>query len=234
MSRLVAVIVASLAGLLMVLSAFIRPTQGVGESAVNWFNILAAIAFVLGGASLAKMNLARISSRQAGWGFSGVTLVAFAVTLGVGLAKVGVAPNEQYPTVAMSGVKDAEGSAFWWIYTYVMTPITSTLFALLAFYVASAAFRAFRAKNTEAILLLVTAFVVLLGRVYAGVVLTNWIPEDNAWVSWMRFENLSGIIMGVFNTAGTRAMIIGIAIGVAATSLKIMLGLDRSYLGSGE
>jgi hypothetical protein len=97
--------------------------------------------------------------------------------------------------------------------------------------VASAAFRAFRAKNTAAILLLGTAFVVLLGRVYVGVLLTSWIPADNAWVSWMRLENLSGIIMSVFTNAGTRAIIIGIAIGVAATSLKILLGLDRSYLG---
>jgi hypothetical protein len=39
--------------------------------------------------------------------------------------------------------------------------------------------------------------------------------------------------MSVFTTAGTRAMIIGIAIGVAATGIKIMIGLDRSYLGAG-
>ncbi len=234
MSRNIAVLVAAAAGLLMVASAFITSTQGLGESAVDWFNILAAIAFVLGGGSLVKMNLARMSARERGWGFAAVTLLAFTVTMVVGLLKVGVAPSELSPTVAMSGEKDAEGSAFWWIYTYVMSPITSTLFALLAFYVASAAFRAFRAKNTEALLLLGTAFIVLLGRVYAGVVLTSWIPEDNAWVSWLRFENLSGIIMGVFNTAGTRAMIIGIAIGVAATSLKILLGLDRGYLGSGD
>lgn len=234
MNRSLAAILAGAAGLLMVASAFIQSTQGLGESAVDWFNILAAIAFVLGGASLAKMNLARISARHPGWGYSAVTLLAFAVTLGLGLLKAGVPPSELSPTVLMSGKKDYEGSALWWIYEYVQNPITSTLFALLAFYVASAAFRAFRAKNTEAFLLLGTAFIMLLGRVYAGMWLTSWISETNEWVSWLRLENLSSIIMGVFNTAGTRAMIIGIAIGVAATSLKIMLGLDRSYLGSGE
>ena len=40
--------------------------------------------------------------------------------------------------------------------------------------------------------------------------------------------------MQVFNTAGNRAIIIGIALGIASTSLKILMGLDRSYLGGGN
>ena len=37
--------------------------------------------------------------------------------------------------------------------------------------------------------------------------------------------------MSVLNTAGNRAIMIGIALGIVATSLKILLGMDRSYLG---
>jgi hypothetical protein len=40
--------------------------------------------------------------------------------------------------------------------------------------------------------------------------------------------------MQVFNTAGNRAIIIGIALGVTATSLRILLGVDRSWMGSGD
>jgi hypothetical protein len=234
MSRTVAAIVASIAGLVMVLTAFVQPLGFLGSAVVDWFNVLAAIAFVLGGANLLKMNLMKISAREAGWGYSAVTLAAFLLTLAVGILKVGVHPDALHPNVAFSGDKEAVGAPFWWLYEYAMSPITSTLFALLAFYVASAAFRAFRAKNTAAILLLGTAFIVLLGRVYVGVLITSWIPADNAWVAWLRLENLSSIIMSVFNNAGTRAMMIGIAIGVAATSLKILVGLDRSYLGQGD
>ncbi len=232
MSRTIAVILASLAGLLMVVSVFITSAQQFSEVAINWFNILAGIAFVLGAGSLVKMNLAKMSAREPGWGYAGVTLAAFAGMLFVGLLKIGVHPSDLDANVVMSGKKDEEGSAFWWMYEFVMSPITSTLFAILAFYVASAAFRAFRAKNTEALLLLGTAFIVLLGRVYAGVLITSWIPADSEWFSWLRLENASGYIISIFNAAGTRAMLMGIAIGVAATSLKIMLGLDRSYLGS--
>jgi hypothetical protein len=39
------------------------------------------------------------------------------------------------------------------------------------------------------------------------------------------------LIMRVFTTAGTRAIMIGIALGIASTSIKILLGQDRSYVG---
>ncbi len=129
-----------------------------------------------------------------------------------------------------SGDYAEPGSPFWWTYAYLFQPLTATMFALLAFYVASAAFRAFRAKNTEAVLLLGAAFIILLGQTFAGVLLTAWLPD---WLSALKVDNLSVYIMSLFNTAGNRAIMIGIALGIASTSLKVLLGVDRSYLGSG-
>ena len=130
-----------------------------------------------------------------------------------------------------SGLFNEPGSAFEWMFEYLFKPLTATMFSMLAFYVASAAFRAFRAKNIEATLLLGTAFIILLGRTFAGVVLTSWMPEA---LSGLRIENLTLYIMSVFNTAGNRAIMIGIALGVASMSLKVLLGIDRTYLGSSE
>ena len=119
----------------------------------------------------------------------------------------------------------------YWAYEYAFKPLTATMFSLLAFYVASAAFRAFRAKNVEAVLLLTTAFIVLLGRTFAGVWLTSWMPPE-----WSEFTipGISINIMQILNTAGNRAIMIGIALGVVSLSLRIILGIDRSYLGSKE
>lgn len=231
MKRLIPMWIAIIAGFAMLFSAFFPHTETLGETFGDVFNVVAAIAYVLGAGSLAKINLAKISRRDQGWGYAAVTLICFAITLIIGLGKFGVHPNPQFAALPWSGEKDAEGSAFGWIYEFGLVPITSTMFALLAFYVASAAFRAFRAKNIEAILLLSTAFIVLLGRTFAGVVLTGWLPD---WASGLRLENLSVYIMQVFNTAGNRAIIIGIALGVTATSLRILLGVDRSWMGSGD
>lgn len=130
-----------------------------------------------------------------------------------------------------SGDYGAPGSPFDWIFRYVFQPVTATMFAMLAFYVASAAFRAFRAKNFEAVLLLGTAFIILLMQTFVGVWLTRGFPP---WLAFLQADELKRLITMIFVTSGSRAIMIGIALGVVATSLKILLGVDRSYLGSGD
>jgi len=233
MKRNIPLLLAMSAGFVMIVAYFIPYTETWGERVSLWFDILAAIAFVLGGGNLLKIHMRKVSDRAAGWGYSVITIVSFLVMLAVGLGKVGVNPNEQFPSHAWSGSYNENGSVFWWLYEYGFKPLQATIFAMLAFYVASAAFRAFRAKNFEAILLLGTAFIILLGRTAAGVFLTDFIPEDSHF-SGLRLERLTVYLMNVFNTAGNRAIMIGIALGTASVSLKILLGVDRSYLGSGE
>jgi hypothetical protein len=233
--RTIPVLICGLGGLALAVAYFIPYTQNWGETVAIWFDVLASIAFVLGGANLLRMHLQHVSDRRAGWGYSAIVIASFLITLVVGLGKVGVNPAAQFPTYAWSGAYRQTGGAFWFLYQYAFQPLTATMFALLAFYIASAAFRAFRAKNLEAILLLGTAFIILLGRTFAGVALTGWIDPANwsgfRYLTGLRIENLTVYIMTVFNTAGNRAIMIGIALGIVSTSLRILLGMDRSYLG---
>jgi di/tricarboxylate transporter len=136
---------------------------------------------------------------------------------------------------AWSGQFQQEGSFFWWIYQYLFSPIVSTMFALLAFYVASAAFRAFRAKNLDAVLLLITALVVLIGQTKDREITSFFLPSNSDGTAmYVPIADLTEFIRKTFVTAGQRAIMIGIALGVVATSLRILLGLDRSYLGGDE
>lgn len=137
------------------------------------------------------------------------------------------------PYSGWTGDFQANGTPIWFAYQYLIRPLQSTMFALLAFYVASAAFRAFRARNAEAAVLLLTAFLILLGRTFVGTWVTSGLPEEGFW-SFFQVPNLTSWLMLVFNTAGNRAIIIGIALGIVATSLKILLGIDRSYLGGNK
>lgn len=67
-----------------------------------------------------------------------------------------------------------DGSLFQWMFKYIFSPLSATMFALLAFFVASASFRAFRARNFEASLLLLAGIIIMIGRVPAGGLISSW------------------------------------------------------------
>ena len=113
-------------------------------------------------------------------------------------------------------------SAFGWIYTYVMVPLQGSMFAILAFFIASAAYRSFRARSKEAAVLLIAAVIVMLGRVPLG---EHLIPATGDITIW---------ILNVLNAAVRRAILIGISLGAVALSLKIIFGQERAYLGGGK
>jgi hypothetical protein len=102
----------------------------------------------------------------------------------------------------------------------------ATMFATLAFYIASAAYRAFRARSAEATILLLTATVVMMWRVPMGEAMLSYLPGDIPTF-------LNTYIMNGANLAVQRGIIIGAALGAASMSLRIILGIERTYMGKG-
>lgn len=111
------------------------------------------------------------------------------------------------------------GTLFMNLFQHLLVPAQATLFSMLAFYIASAAYRAFRARTVLAAILLITAFVVMLRLVPLPEPLSSW---NAALVRW---------ILAVPNLAAKRAIIIGVALGAISYSMKILLGIERSYMG---
>jgi len=209
-------------GFVLVISKFIPKVETLGEDFSIYFDIIAVFAFILGGGNLVKIHGNKIYRRSEGWGYSLVCIIGFFATLTIGLFKFG-------NPLGWTGNVVAEGSAFKGIYDFIFKPLGATMFALLAFYVASASYRAFRAKNAEATVLLIAAFVILLGRTFIGKMVSFWVPIDQAGPDIPSFAEW---IMNVPNLAGQRAIMIGIALGIVSTSLKLILGIERSYLGA--
>jgi hypothetical protein len=168
-----------------------------------WLRIILGFAMILGIASLCHVHYAKIRTRVAGWGYSLVVYLSMLATIAVGLWSHG----------------QEEGTGFGWIYSYVLLALQGTMFSMLGFFVASAAFRAFRARSKEAAVLLVAAVLMMFGRVPLGEYL---IPATGPMAGW---------ILNVLNTAARRGIIIGISLGGIATSIKIIFGIERSYLG---
>jgi len=224
MRRRIPIIITFIVGTALILAMFIphTPFSSLDENLSVYFDIIAVFAFILGGGNLLRVHLEKIQKKKRDWQFSIVTVVGFLFMLIIGFFKVGGPPG-------LSGDFLAEGSWFRFMFEAVFNPLQATMFSLLAFFVASAAYRAFRAKTKEATILLIAAFIILVGRTPIGHYFTSWLPKQ---LDFLHVPTLASWIMGWPNTAGQRAIMIGIALGVIATSLRIILGIERPYLGA--
>ncbi len=175
--------------------------------------IIAAFALVLGLGSLLKVHLDKIQRHQKNWQYSYVLIIGFTAASIIGL--LGGRTGEGFLPTRIGSFEFHMQI----IFENIIVPLGSTMFALLAFFMASAAYRAFRARSLDATLLLATAFIVMLGVLPLGDRISPHLP---AFVQW---------IMDIPNVASKRGIGFGIALGSIATSLKIILGIERSWLG---
>ncbi len=211
MKRWLPIALAFAVGWFMVVHFFIHPKTPAGqffqyayEKSITWQIVIFGMTVILAVGNLMRLHFRRVRRQESGWGFSIVTLVTLIVTVGIGLwwAPVGATPTK-------------------WYFDFLVVALDGTMFSLLAFYMASASFRAFRARNFEAFLMLLTAVIMMFGRVPIGELLSPYFPAVANW------------LLDYPNMAAQRGIMIGVALGVAATSLKIILGIERTYLAGG-
>ncbi len=216
MRREIPLIITGVVGFTYIIQFFIPhwPFNIMEHMLTDWMLIIFAFAIWLGVLNLMKVSLDRISKRTKDWPYALVTILGFLFIVIAGFFFSG-------------GRRFLDpGTPFDYIYQFIYTPLSATMFAMLAFYVASASYRAFRARTKEATLLLLAAFFVMLGRVPVGDAMTSFLPES------VRLSKFADWIMNYPQTAGQRAIMIGIALGIVSTSLRLILGIERSHLGS--
>ncbi|HHY17998.1 MAG TPA: hypothetical protein GX524_07960 [Firmicutes bacterium] len=204
MKRNLPVIVASVAGFLMICDfLFQNPgLQNFSKDVQNWTVVVAAFALGLGAVSLFRLHGRKISRKDSGW-CNSVVLIASMLFMSF--------------RGVFYGTSD---SHYLFMFDNMLSPLSAAVYASLAFYVASAAYRAFRVRGIEAGILLVAGLVVLLAKAPIGDSISKSLPQLASW------------IINVPNVAAQRGIIICSAIGVMSTALRVILGLERRYLGN--
>jgi hypothetical protein len=172
----------------------------------DWYLSVDAVVRAIGLVNLAQIHGRRVANKREGYGYS-IWLM-----------------------VCMFGMLFA--SLFWFqgtthtgwdfMYKMIISPMNATVYSTLVFYIGSAAYRSFRVRSPEAGILLVVAFIMMLGRVPLGAMLLGGNQAFATAADWL---------LRVPNSAGMRGIQIGAALGGIATALRIMLGIERSYLG---
>ena len=185
------------------------------ETLNQWEVIVAGFAFLLGLISLLMTHWKKIAKHEDGWGYSIFVFIGF---LGVVI-----------PGIISGGKQTEEGvqTALGWAFNYLYNPLAATMFAVLAFYIVSTAFRSFRIKSAQAFVLFIAAFVLILGNVPLGQMIWDGL------LGWTRLGigDIIQWIMQVPSVAAKRGIMIGITIGAVVTSLKIIFGIERQYMG---
>ena len=269
--RQIPILIVTLIGSITLFGWFIdQPTikEFVSDDATQWFDILASFAIILGALNLIKLQVQKVLYQKPGWIYSVVAISGFIFAIIAGFFVKGVDDS-----VAQWGAHvTTEGTLFKWMFDYMFTPMSATMFSLLAFFVASASYRAFRIRNFEATLLLVSGIIIMVGRVPIGSVISSWFIMYllvlsagiyvNVWKKNMTttfifvavgiaFVTIAGFMAGwpidkpgIFylpaiqewiyyypNVAGARSIMIGVGLGIFATSIRYILGIERSYIG---
>lgn len=228
------VAIAFLVGIFTLAIFYIPASWAVSSSdALNiWVLIASAFGMVLGINSILGYHIEKVTKRRSGFGYSWVLILSFLIMT---LAWIPWSPAPEEGSTALylwGGLENTTG-IFTWMYFWMMVPMQATVFSILAFYIASAAYRSFRAKSGQAIVLLIAAVIVMLGRVPLGTSLTSWIPQVG-FLNDLRLEVMTEWLLNIPNAAGFRGILLGVALGVIATSVRIMFGIEKTYMGGGE
>jgi hypothetical protein len=219
-------LITGLAGLLIIISEFIpvKPFSTMSADVEKWFLIISGFALVLGQLSLLKMNTNKIISKNKNWQFSLITIISFLVMFTFGIL-FGTKQNAGILGNGNAIINFLGEKPFDYIFSNIQQHLIATTFSLLAFYIASAAYRAFIARTFDSSLLLISAIIVMLGNTSIGYALTSNFKE------YLQLPKIADFIMSYPNLAGQRAILIGAGIGIIGSSLRIILGLERSWLG---
>lgn len=167
----------------------------------TWALVISSMALGLGVVNLVRVHGKNIYVRKPGiWIFSAVTLITFTL-------------------VFLAGVLAKQSDLYNWPFQHVYTTLQQTMYASTGFYIVSSAYRAFRARNVDAALLLISGCVVALRNAPIGEAI------------WVGFSVLGDWFMDIGQLPGYRVFAMVTGFGIIAYSLRVILGSERGFYG---
>ncbi len=187
-----------------------KDTIGTVSSVIGGFTLL------LGIINLLSIHFKTIAKHKLGWPSSIAFFVAFIAIIVFGMMQ----------TYGRAGGNTKALGSAWYdvLFNGGLAQLQASMFAMVAFYIVSAAYRAFRIRSAEAALMMIAAFLVMLGFVPFGIWLTSGLPAS---LSFLHLDIIRGWIMEIPNAAAQRGMAFGIGVGALAMGLRIWLSLER-------
>ena len=190
---------------------FFPDVWSLAETIRTWAIIVYNISLGLGAIQLLRQHTLTIQRKRDNYGFSAILLACFAIMFLTGMAGY-IATGQQ-----------TDNGIYNWLFINVYTPLGATLYPITGFYIFSAAYRAFRARNIDAALMLIAGCFVILSNAPVGEAI--W-PGFATIGEWFKF---TGQIPGMRTFA-----MVG-ALGMISYGFRALLGKEKGfYAGGGE
>jgi hypothetical protein len=186
----------------------------IARDAVIYFSIIGLAAFAIGAINLTRIHWRNVSGRRPNRPYSFVLLVGMYAMFVFGAI---ASPFRLDPTASVfpEGLIATFVPVWEFAYYRMYVPAQAMLFALLGFYIASAAYRAFRAKTLDSTIMLVSGVLIILGMAPAIELFLPGIDQVRNW------------ILEYPNTAGQRGILLGISLGIIAFSFERLIAFRR-------
>jgi hypothetical protein len=204
--RQLPVAIFGLCSLFLIVTWFVdyKPLVDFGNRIMQVGTIASAFALTLGAINLIRHHSKHIARKTEGqWIWSAYLLAVF-----IPLTLWGILYGSQDYIVN-------------WVYQNVNTPLESAMWGILAPYIVSASFRAFKLKNRESLVVTLSCVFVLLMNAPIGEAIWPGFPAIGRWIT----DNMQ--------TTGVRVFTIGVAIGTLALYIRTLFGRETASLGFG-
>lgn len=171
---------------------------------IRWAVVIGAFAMILGFLNVVAVHISKLASRESGWLYSLALIISAVGVLAIGLGELVFRPEEGLWGPLMEP-----------IFVWVIAPLQAATAALLPFILTYAAYRMLRLDRQKgAFLFLISAVIVLIGRLPLLGLGEGLRDFHEVWLSWLAIP-------------GLRAVLIGVAVGVTMTALRLVIGIDR-------
>ena len=183
--------------------------------------LVGVMAIGLGLINILRVHGARLARLREGALNSAALLGGILVTLVLGFWDWG-APDSTPAAAYNSIIMGTKG---------LFTALSSSMFSLLAFYVATAAYRAFRVKSGEAALLMLSALLVMLGQIPMGVWLYDFaiVAPAKYWLGVAPAWSITDIrlwILRKLNVPAFRAISLGFGVAGLSMAMRMWLSME--------
>lgn len=194
----------------------------------NFSNTIAAFMIGLGIFSLLRIHLRRFAKQQKDWFFSLVLLISLVAMVVFGYWDWSQRQTPEGAKLAVGVGWGFPQKGFDLLFDGLFQQMEAAMFSMVAFYILSAAYRAFRARSTEASILLITALIVMLSNLGVVTLLWDKSPLVTSVSSNFKLTEIALWIQSYLQVPAIRGIDFGVGVGLLAMGVRLWLSLEKT------